>query len=155
MDKDISPRAIAQTASNTLRRAMLHSSWTLFGMRHCCVDCCHCKGGPACGFGIVMILNTVTAGHQYPATPLRPWLTPLVRVGCVTNSEAVDPIDETSRQYSRIAVSSPAYLTPLERGFDGVIGDGANVRVHAALPAAIDRQRCLSCLLYTSPSPRD
>ena len=38
MDKDIRPRAIAQTASNTLRRAMLHSSWTLLGMGYLSID---------------------------------------------------------------------------------------------------------------------
>src|SRR5210317_4150 len=152
VDINISPRAIAQTASNTLRCTMLHSSWTLLGMRHRCVDCCHCKRGPAHSFGIVMIRNTVTACHQYPTTPRCPWLTPLVGVRGVTNSEAVDPIDETSRQYSRIAVSSPAYLAPLERWFNGVIRDGANVRVHAALPAAIDRQRCLSHINIAGPN---
>jgi len=152
MNKDISPRAIAQTASNTLRRAMLHSSWTLFGMGYRCVDCCHCKRGPAHRLGIVMILNTVTACHQYPTTPRCPWLTPLMGVRGVANSEAVDPMDETSRQYSRITISSPPYLAPFERFVERVIRNSTDVWIHTPLPAAIDRQWCLSHINIAGPN---
>jgi hypothetical protein len=74
-----------------------------------------------------------------------------MRVGCVTTSEAIDPMDETSRQYSRIAVSSPAYLARFELGLKRVIRDSRNVWISTTLPAAVDRQWCLSHINVACP----
>ena len=114
MNIDVSPRTIAQTASNTLRRAMLHSSWTLLGMGDSGIDCCNCKGCPAHRFGFVMICNTVTACHQRALRPLSPGLLPLVGVACMTVCVAIEPTNDRVRQYSRITIGTPANAKPFK-----------------------------------------